>query len=642
MLNSSTVAPTPEDLPKQCAVGPRRLPIGAEPQSAGVHFRVWAPGQSRVRVVCKGDAGEFSSDLQEEANGYFSGLVDGARPGMMYCYRLGEQPQRWPDPASRFQPAGPRGWSRVENPVAFDWHDSHWPGLTDRSQVYYEMHIGTFTPEGNWRAALAELAALADLGVTVLEIMPLGDFPGRFGWGYDVANQFAPSRLYGEPDDVRRFVDAAHQLGLGVILDVVYNHLGRVGEDLLRPFSPYYVSQRHECEWGSALNFDGEHSQQVREFFRANVRYWIEEFHLDGLRIDATQALHDHSPTHIMLELCREARAAAGPRGVLIIGENEPQRAELLRCSVAGGYELDALWNDDFHHSAMVRLTGKREAYYSDYEGSADELGAALQWGFLFQGQRYAWQKHPRGTPALDLQPTQFIHYLQNHDQIANSLHGKRLHELTSPGRYRAMTALLLLGPQSPLLFQGQEFAASSPFFYFNDCGGEDAKNMRQGRAEFLSQFPSMATIEVQSQLPEPSSEQIFRRSTLDPTERARHQEAFRLHRDLLHLRRDDGVLHPGAAGVHAFAIHPDCLAVRFLVEGDTRLLIVNFGVSLSKPAIAHPLIAPPAATRWQILWSSDAPCYGGGGTPELDTPEGWRIPGEAAVVLCPQPREAS
>ena len=615
----------------------RRLAIGAEPIPEGVCFRVWAPQCRDVQVVFEDHAAR-PLNLCREACDYCEGLASDAAAGMDYFLRLDEGPQRFSDPASRFQPTGPRGPSQIVDPNAFQWHDEGWAGVSPAGQVVYEMHIGTFTREGTWRAASRELAELASLGVTVLEIMPIAEFPGAFGWSYDGTHLFAPSRLYGTPDDLRRFVDEAHRAGLGVILDVVYNHWSRGGEEIVRPFSQAYISCRYENEWGAAVNFDGEQSAGVREFFKANARHWISEYHFDGLRIDATQAFHDRSPEHILLDLSRTARRAAGRRSVLIIGENEPQRAELLRSAEQGGCEFDALWNDDFHHAAMVRLTGRREAYYTDYEGTPEEFLAAAKWGFLYQGQRYSWQKNPRGTSALDLPAASFVNFLQNHDQMANSARGERIHAMTSAGRYRAMTALFLLAPQTPLLFQGQEFAASSPFLYFNDCAGEEAEEVVRGRAKFLSQFPSLATAEMQSRLPNPCDISAFERSKLDLSERERHGEQYVLCRDLLLLRRADPALREhDASRVDGARLSSDSFFLRFSASsGEVRLLVVNFGRELRLESVAHPLIAPPDASRWVTLWSSADPRYGGAGTADVDTPQGWRIPGEAAILLHP------
>jgi maltooligosyltrehalose trehalohydrolase len=621
-------------------ISARRFPIGAEPVSGGVHFRVWAPDARRLRVVFSDSEELAAQDLSRDATGYFSGLIPSARAGSTYRFEIDAGGERWPDPASRFQPAGPLGPSQVVDPGDYAWKDELWSGISLPGQVLYEMHIGTFTPEGTWDAAAEQLAELAALGVTVLEIMPVAEFNGRFGWSYDPVNLFAPSHWYGSPDALRRFVDEAHRLRIGVILDVVYNHFSQLGERLLRPFAASYVSERHKNEWGAAPNFDDRQSTGVREYFVANVMHWISEFHIDGLRIDATQAFEDDSDESILIALCRAARQAAPGRSVLIVGENEPQHAQLLRGEEAKGTQFDALWNDDFHHSAMVCLTDKREAYYSDYSGNAEELIAAVKWNFLFQGQRYAWQKKPRGTPAFDLPAPKFINYIQNHDQLANSARGQRIHELTSTGRFRAMTALLLLAPQTPLLFQGQEFAASSPFLYFNDCQGKEAARVVQGRARFLSQFPSLATAQMQARLIDPCDPNTFERSKLDFSDRVSHADLYALHRDLLTLRREDAVFREhDAARLHGASLGSAAFLLRFFgQESRTRLLVINFGGELYLESIAQPLVAPPEGMRWGILWSSEDPRYGGSGTPELDTCQGWHIPGEAAVALHPVP----
>jgi maltooligosyltrehalose trehalohydrolase len=620
----------------------RQLPIGTELTADGAHFRVWAPECRSVRVEFESSQARSPLELAPDEPGYFSGLASDAAAGDRYRLRLDGGNELWPDPASRFQAEGPEGASELIDPSGFIWDDSDWPGASIAGQVFYEMHVGTFTSEGTWPAAARQLPELARLGITVVELMPVAEFPGKFGWSYDGANQFAPTHLYGSPDDFRRFVDEAHRCRIAVILDVVYNHLGAIGERLLRPFSAAYFSRSHKNDWGSAINFDGDECGPVREFFLANVRHWIVEYHLDGLRIDATQAFHDRSKSHILRDLAQEARSAAGGRKIIVAGESEPQRAELLRSADVGGCELDALANDDFHHAAMVRLTGRREAYYSDYEGSAEEFIACAKWGYLFQGQRYAWQDNPRGTPALDVKAERFINFLQNHDQLANSPTGLRAHELTSRGRFRAMTALFLLAPQTPMLFQGQEFAASSPFFYFNDCAAGDAGEVARGRAKFLSQFPSYALPEVQAHLPAPSDPDLFRRCKLDFGERQRHAQVYALHLDLLRLRREDPVLRQhDAARIHGATLGPDAFLLRFLPEDpevvSTRLLIVNFGPDLRRESISQPLIAPPNRTRWNILWSSEDSRYGGTGTPPLETPKGWQIPGETAVVLHPE-----
>jgi maltooligosyltrehalose trehalohydrolase len=563
--------------------------------------------------------------------------------GTQYGFRLDQQSQVWPDPASRYQPAGPDGMSQVVDPTVFKWSDQKWKGAAAVGQVIYEMHIGTFTAEGTWEAAAAELPELSRMGVTVLEVLPVADFPGQFGWGYDGVCLFAPTRLYGTPDDFRRFVDLAHNLEMGVILDVVYNHFGTVSNYLPR-FADDYVSKSCAGEWGAVPNFDGRNSKPVREFALANVRHWIDEYHLDGLRFDATQAILDDSESHILTELVTAARAAAHSRSLFISAENEPQDVRMVYTVAKGGHAMDAVWNDDFHHSAMVRLTGHNEAYYSDYTGSTSELVAAIKRGFLYQGQRSTWQKKPRGTSTTGLPASAFIHFLQNHDQIANSGAGARVDRLTSAGRLRAMTALWLLSPQTPLFFQGQEFAASSPFLYFADQTGDQARSVIEGRAKFLSQFPSLKLPDMQRTLPDPTDRRNFERCRLDLTERQSHAPIYRLHHDLLQLRRDDPVFRRQRGDLlDAASLGPDALVVRYFEEeaGD-RLLIVNFGIDLNLIPAAEPLLALPRDREWQLSWNSNRPEYGGPGPVSPITDGGWMIPGESASVLTSVPRAIS
>ncbi len=502
----------------------RRRPIGAEVGPAGVHVRLWAPGHERVEVVVEcgpgrnGRGSRPTFPLEAEDRGYFAGTIPGAAAGTRYRFRLDGSDRLLPDPASRFQPDGPEGPSMVVDPDAFAWSDSAWRGVELPGQVLYELHVGTFTPEGTFAAATRELPALAELGVTLIELMPVVSMPGRFGWGYDGVGLFAPFHHYGPPDDLRRLVDRAHALGLGVLLDVVDNHLGPESCSL-PAFSEDYQTDRYQTEWGRAMNFDGPRSHPVREFFLTNAAYWVEEYHLDGFRFDATQEFHDNSRTHILTSLIRRVKLAARGLGrkALVIGENEPQQATLARPVRRGGCGLDALWNDDFHHVARVAATGRREAYYGDYHGSAQEFASLFRRGWLYQGQRNLRQGKPRGTPAFDLDPPQFINFLQNHDQIANSLRGTRLHQQTDPATFRALTAVLLLAPGTPMLFQGQEFAASSPFEYFGDLSPELSETMHRGRRDFLAQFPSVATPEARPLIPHPADPTVFERLQTRP-----------------------------------------------------------------------------------------------------------------------------
>jgi len=591
----------------------RTLPVGAEVQEGdAVHFRVWSPASDSVSVefVSLDGRNLRSTPLEAEENGYFSAFVSEVPIGTFYKYRLASGV--FPDPVSRFQPNGPHGPSQIIDPNAFRWTDYGWRGRPANELVIYELHLGTFTKEGTWQAALRELDELRRIGITMIEIMPIADFTGKFGWGYDGVNLFAPSQLYGAPDDAKAFIDHAHALGLMVIIDVVYNHLGPDG-NYLRQFSPDYFSTTYKSEWGDALNFDGPNAGSVREFFISNARYWIEEFHFDGLRLDATQQIMDASEVHILKEISDAAREAGAGRTLYIVAENERQESWLVRSPKARGYGMDALWNDDFHHSAVVAATGSREAYYFGHLGTAQEFVSALKYGFLYQGQWYAWQKQRRGHATFDLEPSRFVIFLENHDQVANSLRGERLHQLTSIGVFKALTAVLLLSRSTPLLFQGQEFASSSPFLYFADHEPELRKLVMAGRYGFLRQFRSIDCAECKQYLAEPGESLTFEQCKLDFSERSRHAHLYRLHEDLLRIRREDTTissakLYDGAIlGERAFAMRYFDTFPR-----DDRLLVVNLGSDLYLSAVPEPLLAPPESMGWAIQWSSESPEYGG------------------------------
>jgi maltooligosyltrehalose trehalohydrolase len=607
----------------------RRLSAGVELQfSDTADVRVWAPACRRVEFVIEGGA---SHALNAAEEGFFEGTIPGVASGTRYWFRLDDDRLR-PDPVSRYQPDGPHGPSAIVDPLTFAWTDAGWRGVEPRGQVLYELHIGTFTGEGTWRAAAEELPALADLGITAIEMMPVADFPGRFGWGYDGVNLYAPSRLYGTPDDLRAFVDRAHACGMGVILDVVYNHVGPDG-NYLSEFSPDYFTDRYENDWGRAINFEGPDA--ARSYFVENAGYWIDEFHFDGLRLDATQDIKDTSTDHVITSIGRRAREAAGGRAVYLVAENEPQDTRLVRPVSADGCGLDALWNDDFHHSAVVALTGRREAYYTDYRGTAQELVSAAKYGYLYQGQWYAWQKKRRGTPALDLSPHTFIAYLENHDQVANSVFGRRLHQQSSPGRLRALTALTLLGPATPLIFQGQEFASSAPFLFFADHREELRESILAGRREFLFQFASARDPEAAAVLPSPVDESTFQRCKLELHERQTHAGVYALHRDLLHLRAaHSSITRPRR--IDGAVLASEILMLRFFGEHTDLVLVVNLGCDLDLAPGPEPLLAPPLGRQWTVRWSSESVKYGGGGIVVLDSLSRLHLTGESAVLLGP------
>ena len=614
--------------------------FGAELRAGRAQFSVWAPERRQVQLVL---ADGRRRQMQVDDRGYWSAAVEPLPAGTRYGYALDGDARVLPDPASRFQPEGPHALSELVDPGAFAWTDAAWSGVHLSAAVIYELHVGTFTTLGTWDAAARRLPELAELGICVIEVMPVADFPGRFGWGYDGVSLYAPYHGYGKPDDMRRFIDTAHALGIGVILDVVYNHLGPDG-NYLSAFCPRFFSDR-ATEWGAALNFDGKDSRPVRDFIAGNAEYWIREFHLDGLRLDATQSIYDESAEHILAELSRRARAAAGPRRILLIAENEPQDTRLLRPLERGGYDLDAVWNDDLHHSAVVALLGNREAYYTDYLGRAHELVAAMKYGYLYQGQYYSWQKQRRGSPALDLDPRRFVAFLENHDQVANTARGERLRYRAQPAALRAMTALLMLGPWTPMLFQGQEYASPRRFTYFADFESKLAECVQQGRCTSLSQFPSYASRAIRETLPAPHALATFELSKLDWEQDSKTlvaQQALALHRDLLALRREDprlrACLDASGRSFDAAVLSDVALVLRYFgKDGDDRLILINLGRELDLTPVPEPLLGPPHAGAWALAWSSEEPRYGGSGVPEGTTDDhGWHLPAHSALLFKP------
>jgi maltooligosyltrehalose trehalohydrolase len=610
--------------------------IGAIPTPLGTDFRLWAPSAKSVEVVVEGDA--IGVPLKPESGGYFSATVERVRAGNRYKFRL-DGGEAFPDPASRFQPDGPHGASEIVDPCAFAWSqfDKDWPGKQIDGQVLYELHIGTFTQERTFKAAIREFPRLRDLGITVLECMPLAEFAGETGWGYDGVSLFAPYHRYGTPDDLRAMIDAAHQHDLAVILDVVYNHLGPDG-NYLGKYSEHYFSKAN-TEWGNAINFDGPNSLPVRKFFLANAVQWIQDYHFDGLRFDATQAIHDSGThgLHIVAEISQVVRRAAGKRKTILVAENEPQDSCLVCPIEKNGFGLDAVWNDDFHHSAVVALTGRREGYFSDHLGKPQEFISAAKYGYLYQGQYYDWQKNPRGTSSLDVPATAFVTFLENHDQVANFGRAQHLRMISNPARYRAITGLWLLSPGTPMFFQGQEYGAETPFYYFAGHKGKLAEDVRAGRRQFMLQFANQDTAAMLACLKDPAADETFLASRLNPDEFNQHPEIVKLHTDLLRLRRED--LAPDTVAsrrVDGAVLGENCFVLRYITSSDDRLLVVNLGAGLDLPHLPEPLTAPPAGKQWKIKWSSESPDYGGSGASEPGRFGAWHVAGESALFLHP------
>ena len=450
-------------------------PRGAQPLAEGVRYGVWAPDALCVAAEVRRAAAARTLALARKADGFWSVDDPGGAPGDLYLFRLdGGVPL--PDPASRFQPAGVSGPSECVDPGAFVWRCPNWTRPRWAGQTTYELHIGAMSGEGTFRAAIPMLARIRDLGAEAIELMPLADFAGGRNWGYDGVALFAPARCYGRPDDLRALVDAAHGAGLAVILDVVYNHAGP--GSVLGSYTRDYFRTGESTPWGSGFNLDGPRSGPVRDFLLGNVCAWLDEYRMDGLRLDATHAIRDDSPTHLIDEMA----GLAHERGAFLVAEDERNSARILRRQ-GGGPGVDAAWADDFHHQVRVALTGTRESYFAGYGGSAASLADTIRHGWSYRGQPYpAWGGRPRGEPADHLPPEAFVYCIENHDQVGNRALGERLEHLVTPAQFRMASMLLCLGPHPVLLFMGQDWAASSPFLFFSDHGGELGRLVSAGR----------------------------------------------------------------------------------------------------------------------------------------------------------------
>jgi len=587
-------------------VSPARAALGASCEPGGVRFRVWAP-ERRVVELCVETAGrEATHPLQKDADGFFGGVVAGLGPGELYRFRLdGEGPL--PDPASRFQPRGVHGPSEVVDPAAFAWTDTGWRGVPLEELVLYELHVGTFTPSGTFAGVAEKLPHLVDLGVTALELMPLADFPGARNWGYDGVSLFAPARCYGRPDDLRRLVDEAHRLGLGVLLDVVHNHFGPDGA-YWGLYSPHYFSKLHETPWGAAMNLDGPSSGPVRDFFVENATRWLREYRLDGLRLDATHALVDDSPRHFLAELQARVRAAL-PRDVLLIAEDHRNLASLVRPEAEAGWGLDAVWADDFHHEMRRNLAGDHEGYYCDFSGTLADLATTVRDGWFFKGQHSEHFGGPRGTDPAGLEARRFVFFLQNHDQVGNRALGERLHHQVDPAAFRAASTLLLCAPQTPLLFMGQEWAAPEPFLFFTDHAPGLGRLVTEGRRREFRGFSAFSDPVRRERIPDPQAASSFERSRLDwaRIDQEPHASTLRLHRALLRLRGQEPLLRDSPRrSVRVATAGDDALVVEYTGDGRTLLLVARLrGAGAVEPA-------PPAGgvRRPRPLLSTEDPAF--------------------------------
>ncbi|HKW19212.1 MAG TPA: malto-oligosyltrehalose trehalohydrolase [Terriglobales bacterium] len=565
------------------------MPFGAECRNeGGVRFRLWAPGESQIVLQLDGRG----IPMSRFDSGWFE-LVTEARAGDQYNFKIDGE-RLVPDPASRLQPFGVHGTSEVIDPLKFDWRDSNWSGHPWHETVIYELHIGTFTPEGTFAAAEEKLDHLRDLGVTAIELMPLSSFPGERNWGYDGVLLFAPASAYGRPEALKRFVDSAHAKNLMVFLDVVYNHFGPEG-NYLGLYAPQFFTDRHHTPWGQAINFDGPCSRTVRDFFIHNALYWLEEYHFDGLRFDAVHAIADDSRPDILTELADTVRRKLGSeRHIHLILENDNNAAHYLcRDSQAQQPCYNAQWNDDIHHALHVLVTGEKDGYYSDYaQRPAWHLGRCLAEGFSFQGGPSALRGGAtRGELSCGLPPDCFVSFLQNHDQIGNRAFGERILELAnrSGGGAEAVKvamAILLLAPSPPLLYMGEEFAAATPFLFFCDFGPDLAAGVTDGRRSEFARFEQFSSPEGQSRIPDPNSEQTFLSSKLDwaSLSRAPHREWLDFYRHVLTSRRERivPIIQEVARGRASFEVlTPSAVSVRWpFSKGGGLQLHANFGKS--------------------------------------------------------------
>ena len=564
------------------------MPFGAELQPDGAtRFRLWAPAARQVELWLDESPRGYSMTLGSD--GWASLVTPEAPAGARYRFKIDGQ-VLVPDPASRFQPDDVHGASEVIDPRAYAWRDGGWNGVPAERLVFYELHVGTFTPAGTFAGVAEKLDHLVELGVSAIELMPVADFPGRWGWGYDGVLPFAPDSRYGRPEALKDLVAACHSRGLAVFLDVVYNHFGPEG-NYLRHYAPAFFNPHHRTPWGDAINFDGPGSEVVRAFVIHNALYWLEEYHLDGLRLDAVHAIADTSASHVLIDLARAVIEGPGrDRLVHLVLENDRNEARYLGSSSAGGRPLyQAQWNDDLHHALHVACTAERSGYYQDYEPPLPHLRRCLAEGFAYQGDYSRFQERLRGEPSAHLPPTAFVGFLQNHDQVGNRAFGERITALASAEAVRAATAVLLLAPSLPLIFMGQEWAASEPFLFFSDLGPDLGPRVSEGRRQEFSRFAEFADPETRSRMPDPQAVQTKERSALDWswTGNTVHQEWVAFHRSLLHLRHREITPLLSAAAPARFdsTVVRETVIEMAWVFSSTRVLrlVANLGAGVAR-----------------------------------------------------------
>jgi malto-oligosyltrehalose trehalohydrolase len=594
------------------------LSFGPELLADGTtRFRLWAPACDSVQLALEGAPAPFA--MSHLGGGWHELRTGSAGARSRYRFVLPDG-MRVPDPASRFQPEDAHGPSEVVDPGAYEWQVPGWRGRAWSEAVIYELHIGTFTPEGSFRAAISRLEHLAALGVTAIEIMPVADFPGARSWGYDGVLFYAPDSAYGRPEDLKALVDAAHALDIMVLLDVVYNHFGPDG-NYLPLYAPDFFTDRHQTPWGAAVNYDGEASTPVREFVIQNAVYWVNEFRMDGLRLDAVHAIIDESPRHLLDELSERVRAAASGREVHLVLENEHNEARRLSRSSAGSPEAcTAQWNDDVHHVLHVAATRERTGYYADYAGDDEKLGRALAEGFAFQGETMPFSGRPRGEPSAHLPPTAFVAFIQNHDQVGNRAFGERLSALTDVAALKAAVAVYLLLPQVPMLFMGEEWNAGEAFPFFCDFPGELGEAVTQGRRREFAAFPEFQSAESRDRIPDPQAENTFLSAKLDWTalERPEHRDWLEWYQALLAVRRREIVpmLAEIASGGRYEVLGSGAVTVRWRCAARDLVLLANLSAERGPAQTPNKLRRviwlegeadmPGSVGPWTVQWSID------------------------------------
>ena len=584
-----------------------RLPprMGANVVGGGAQFGVWAPDAASIDV----EIGAMSIALERDDDGVWSGIVPGVGAGERYRFRI-DGASSYPDPYSRSQPEGPHGPSEIVDPQEHAWSDGGWRGLRIEGLVIYECHVGVHTPDGTFDALAGDLDALSALGVNAIELLPVAEFPGERNWGYDGVNLFAPSRNYGGPAGLKRLVDAAHKRGIGVILDVVYNHFGPDGNYLLQ-FSKDYLTDRHHSPWGDAINFDGARSAWVRRYIIDNARHWLTEYHIDGLRLDAAFTIYDELPRHILQDLTAEARGCVD-RDVVLIAETHENDIRYVLPVEAGGLGFDAVWADDFHHVAHAAASHEHSGYYVDYAGTTEELARTINRGWLFEGQHSEHFGRPRGTLSDGVLAPALVYCVQNHDQVGNRAFGRRFAHLAGGAADRAWSALLLLLPYTPLIFAGEEFVASSRFHYFTDHNEDLGRAITEGRQ---LEVAKLAEVAHHIDIPNPQDRQTFLDSKLDLSERTHGvgEQAYQMYRALLTLRRDDPVLRRQDRGqMHAIAASDQLLLVRMWDGREERLIVCNFGLAIDATPSASGVPDELLKLDWRVLLSTEARRFGG------------------------------